>query len=451
VSLTRRHFLQCSAAFAAGFAGLHRLTGCIAPPDDAVGFRYGPLRPDPENVFELPEGFRYTIFSRVGEEMDDGLLVPGKHDGMAAFPGPDGRTILVRNHENEPHWQHLSAFGPNLERLSKIDRSRLYDAGRGRKPGLGGTTTLVFDTRTQRLERHFLSLAGTTRNCAGGPTPWGTWLTCEEDVTRASGSHEKDHGYVFEVPASPEIALADPIPIKAMGRFYHEAVAIDPLSGIVYLSEDRHDGLLYRYTPRTPGRLLDGGRLQALAIVERPSFDTRNWDSPAVRPGDVLPVEWIDLDDIESPKDDLRDRGFKAGAARFARTEGMWAAPNAIYFCCTNGGVARRGQIWKLTPNTRTDRPEELTLFIEPNDRSVMDMCDNITVAPWGDLVVCEDCGGINRLLGVTPEGEAYTIGRTATASSELAGACFSPDGTTLFVNMQQDGLTLAITGPWRG
>lgn len=448
--------MQRSAAFAAGFAGLHRLAGCAAPPGGAAvaTARYGPLLPDPDGVFELPKGFRYTIISRVGEEMDDGLLVPGLHDGMAAFPGEGGegggRTILVRNHELEPQWQHLSAFGPKLERLARIDPARLYDAGRGRKPALGGTTTLVFDTRTQRLERHFLSLAGTTRNCAGGPTPWGTWLTCEEDVTRASGSHEKDHGYVFEVPASAEIALADPAPIRAMGRFYHEAVAVDPLTGIVYLSEDRHDGLLYRYTPRTPGRLAEGGRLQALAVSGRPSLDTRNWGSATVRPGEPLPVEWIDLDDIDSPKDDLRDRGFAAGAARFARGEGMWAAPNSIYFCCTNGGSAKRGQIWRLSPNSRGDRPEELALFIEPNDRDVMDMCDNVTVAPWGDLVVCEDGGGANRLLGVTPEGRAYTIGRTASSRSELAGATFAPDGTTLFVNMQQAGLTLAITGPWR-
>src|SRR5690606_30111988 len=102
--------------------------------------------------------FRATIFSRTGEEMADGLLVPGMHDGMAAFPGPNGRTLLVRNHELESHQVEWSPFGADHGRLDRIARSKVYDLGHGVAPNLGGTTTLVFDTRTQQLEAHFLSL-----------------------------------------------------------------------------------------------------------------------------------------------------------------------------------------------------------------------------------------------------------------------------------------------------
>ena len=111
--------------------------------------------------------------------------------------------------------------------------------GSGELPCLGGTTTLVYDTRTQTLEKHFLSLIGTIRNCAGGLTPWNTWITCEETMQKAEGTYDADHGYNFEVPASADIGLADPIPLKAMGRFNHEAVAVDPKTGIVYETEDR--------------------------------------------------------------------------------------------------------------------------------------------------------------------------------------------------------------------
>ena len=233
--------------------------------------------PSANQLLDLPEGFIARAFSRTGEKMDDGLWVPGGHDGMAAFPGPNGKTLLVRNHELQATSKNVGPFGWNNEKLEPAAIDKFYDAGSGELPCLGGTTTLVYDTRTQTLEQHSLSLIGTIRNCAGGLTPWGTWLTCEETIQKAEETYEVEHGYNFEVPASTDIKLADPIPLKAMGRFNHEAVAVDPRSGIVYQTEDRSDGLIYRFIPDKPGELAAGGKLQALKIRGIKEADTRNW------------------------------------------------------------------------------------------------------------------------------------------------------------------------------
>jgi secreted PhoX family phosphatase len=318
----------------------------------------------------------------------------------------------------------------------------MYDPGKA-APSLGGTSTVVYDTKKQKVVRQFLSLAGTLRNCAGGPTPWDSWVTCEESVEKAGKLCAMDHGWCFEVPATDQPKLADPIPLKGMGRFNHEAIAVDPETGYVYETEDRHDGLIYRFLPKVAGKLAQGGKLQALVAKGKKSLDTRNWEKTTVRLGEKIAVTWMDVDDVESPKDDLRFRGFAAGAARFARGEGMWYGNNGIYFTCTNGGKKKYGQVWKLTG-------DELELFAEPNDKDVVDNCDNLTVAPWGDVILCEDGGGKQYLVGVTPKGKFYKLARNSSGGSELAGATFSPDGTTLFVNVQHRGLTLAITGPWK-
>ena len=450
---SRRLFIKNATAISLGFTGLHTLLGC------ANNFtpRISPnLVADPNNILALPEGFSYQIISRAGQAMSDGFVLPARPDGMATFSGDDGLTILIRNHEIDTT-PNTGPFGNNNEQLPMIDASLLYDAGNMEAPALGGTTTLVYDTQKQVVVREFLSLVGTRRNCAGGPTPWNSWITCEETTVRAGGNVEQDHGYNFEVPATMNPTIAPPTPLKAMGRFNHEAVAVDPTSGIVYQTEDRHDGLIYRYIPDVPGTLAAGGTLQALTIIDQPSLDTRNWedDVPGVTTGQQLAVRWIDLEEIDAPEDDLRMRGFDRGAARFARGEGMWYGEGTIFFACTNGGSEKKGQIWKYTPgpaeatDAESQNPGTLELFIEPNDGAIVENADNLTVAPWGDLIVCEDGDGTQNLLRVTPQGQVIRFGTNMVSTSEFAGSTFSPDGSTLFVNIQVDGLTLAITGPW--
>jgi len=419
---------------------------------------FGPLLGDPDGIIALPEGFSYSVVSRRGERMSDGFFVPARHDGMATFPGPNGMTLLVRNHELTPRADPAeSAFGADLSLLDRLDRSRFYDPGTGGAPPFGGTTTLLFDTETQTLVSHHLSLAGTLVNCAGGPTPWGSWISCEEITERAGGELARDHGYNFEVRAGLDGLPVEPVPLTDMGRFIHEAIAVHLPTGIVYETEDVSDGLLYRFLPNARGDLARGGRLQALAIRGEPGFDTRNFEGRGVEPGVSMQVEWIDLDDVESPDNDLRYRGHMAGAARFARGEGIWYGDGEVFVACTNGGEARKGQIWRYRPSSdegtalESDRPATLELFIEPNDGTLIENADNLTVAPWGDLVACEDGTGVDHLVGVTPSGDIYKLARNLNGNGEFAGACFSPDGSTLFVNMQVDGWTLAITGPWGG
>ena len=315
------------------------------------------------------------------------------------------------------------------------------------------------------MEKEYLSLAGTEVNCAGGPTPWGSWLSCEEcfespglgwSVGRLV-SRERQHGYVFEVPSRHE-GLVEPVPIKAMGRFEHEAAAVHADTGIVYMTEDRRHSLLYRYIPDEPGRLLEGGRLQALAIIDRPSLMTHNWsDIPAIVADEPLQTFWIDLDDVDPVENDLRLRGAARGAATFARGEGLSTAGDRLVFTCTIGGPARLGQVFAYTPSEREGQddeqvaPGELRLIAEATEHSLLRNADNLTMAPWGDLIVCEDTSSHCGLVGIRPDGRQYQLADNAYSNSELAGACFAPDGKTLFVNIQYPGTTLAITGPFPG
>lgn len=483
MTISRRQFFERAAAASVGFAALRSsiasgaLTRLSMIPFDGP---YGPLVKDPRGICDLPRGFSYTLISATGEKMDDGLLVPGQHDGMAAFARADGKTVLVCNHEIEmPLHRRVSIFGEYDALAEKFPGERLYDRG---VLARGGTTTVIYDTRTRTVERKFLSLAGTTRNCAGGPTPWGSWITCEEDVSRVGqempGGYEQDHGYAFEVPALAEGPVATPVALKAMGRFRREAVAIDPRTGIVYQTEDIGDGLIYRFIPKVPGKLAEGGRLQALCSKVAKSLKTQNWGGDGWGPngaamipaGTRIPCSWIDLDEPEAPDDDLRKRGFKLGAAQFARAEGMWFGndqrdpamrdkPDAgeVFWACTDGGRARFGQIWRYKPSPKEGTPGEadspgiLELFIEPNDEQNLRNADNICVSPWGGLFICEDCGqDTQRLIAVTPKGECFPFASNSGSRTELAGVTAAPDGSALFVNFQSPGKTLAIHGPFK-
>ncbi len=301
-----------------------------------------------------------------------------------------------------------------------------------------------------------MSLASTERNCAGGVTPWGTWLTCEESNAKANGEFLADHGYVFEVKPTESPKLQPAKPYEHMGRFRREAVAVDPVTGIVYQTEDKGDGLFYRFIPKVPGQLDRGGRLQALMLAGQKGADTRNWKQMGSRfpAGEPIDVTWIDLEDVHAPEDDLRHRGFAAGAALFARGEGLWFGDGVFFFACTNGGPTLLGQIFKYTPaapdgSDGSSSTGTLELFIESTDDNVIRSADNLTIAPWGDLIVCEDRRTESHLRGITFDGKIYTIARNALNGTELAGACFAPDRSTMFVNLQKPGLTVAIDGPW--
>ncbi len=463
--MQRRKFLTQGSLVSLGFFGLRSYAEAIDISDDLsyddsdmARYGYGRLKKDPNKVLNLPEGFSYKIISQKGEKMSDGLIVPGLGDGMGTFKGknPD-QTIIVRNHEVSPKDLMNGGFGEDMDLLSKVSSKSFYDYGFGTMPCLGGTSTMIYNHKTQQVEKQWLSLAGTIRNCAGGTTPWGSWISCEESVLMSSKMLEQDHGYNFEVPASTDMKLYDPIPLKAMGRFNHEAVCVDPKTSIVYQTEDRPDGLIYRYVPDVSGQLSKGGRLQILAIKERASFDTRNWTTTGakkMKKGKKYDVHWLDIDNIESPFDDLRVRGKDIGAAVFARGEGIWFGDDELYFACTNGGKEAIGQIFRYTPSkfeaqgNESDAPGTLELFLEPNKSHVVENCDNLTIAANGDLVICED-RHTPRIIGITPEGKTYKIAKNVGYKSEFAGATFSPDGSTLFVNIQVPGLTLAITGPW--
>ena len=459
--MTRRSFLAKSGLVA---LGLFALESTLAGGDlisnltvDDEKDSYGPLIKDPEKIIDLPKGFSYRIISRAGERMSDGFYVPAYFDGMATFPGPDGLTFLMRNHEV---WGELpasrGAFGDKNQLMRKLERDLIYDRGIGGTTCLGAVTTIVYDARSQKVKSQFLSLAGTLAMCGGGVTSWNTWIACEEEFQSAGRKYARDHGYVFEVKPTVEPGITKPLPLKAMGRFIHEGVTIALQKSIIYQTEDQKDSLFYRFIPHRPKHLAEGGRLQCLAAIDRPRFDTRNWDKQRVSPGESLPVHWIDLDAVDSDRDDLRYRGYKQGAAIFARGEGICYSKGAVYFDCTIGGQTGTGQIWRyfLSAYEGTSREEELPgkleLCIEPNDKKIMEHPDQLTVAPWGDLLVCEDGRGEQFMLGITLQKRIYRFARNAMNESEFSGVCFSPDGSTMFLNILNPGITFAIAGPWK-
>ncbi|MBW4639910.1 MAG: PhoX family protein [Gloeocapsa sp. UFS-A4-WI-NPMV-4B04] len=442
--VSRREFVSLVGASAAGAVLVSPLKALYAREAQGQSIRsrgYGALRPDPNGLLDLPRGFQYRAFSRTGDMMSDGSLVPGDHDGMAAFAGPRDTTILIRNHELSPD----EVTKPKVK--APVDKQ--YDT-----LSRGGTTTLIVGS-DRKLIKDYASLAGTYRNCAGGRTPWGSWISCEETTATpatAPGSVLKMHGYNFEVPISAKSPV-DAIPLVAMGRFNHEAVAVDPKTGIVYETEDQRDGLFYRFIPNQLGKLSAGGVLEALKIKGRPQAKTFA-DFPVGKP---MQVEWVRIENPNPATDTVREEGFAKGAAQFTRGEGIWYGKGEFYFCCTNGGSVDPttgstnglGQVWRYVPG-RTNAGGTIELFVEPNNKSVLDSPDNIVVSPFGDLFICEDGDGEQFVVGVTPQGKLYHFARNAINDREFAGVCFSPGGRTMFVNIQDPGITFAIWGDWR-
>lgn len=451
--ISRRRFNQGAVAMA--LAGLSRhlyAASNSSLASQSVG--YGKLVDDPNGLLDLPHGFSYHVISERDRIMADGLPVPDCADGMGCLPIDNDRVALIRNHENSSGAG--VAFKDDKQAIANTS-PWAYDTDENGIALPGGTSTIIYNVKTEQVEREFMSLIGTVRNCSGGITPWNSWLTCEESVLTPTDKNKREHGYVFEVPATSQ-TLVPPQPIKAMGRFNHEAACVDPRTGIVYMTEDRNDSLLYRYIPNVKGNLAEGGQLQALAVVGQPQLDTRNWESRQISVGESVRTTWVNLTHVESPDDDLRIRGYQSGAALFARGEGIHWADDALYFCCTSGGKKKLGQIMRYTPSEKEGLDDEalapgtLSLFIESQSKASFNYGDNLTVAPDGHLIVCEDQYTTivdNHLKGVTPEGKTFDLARV-NIQTEPAGACFSPDGSTLFVNLYSPAKTLAIKGPWK-
>jgi secreted PhoX family phosphatase len=480
--LSRRTFLAgtvagtATAATAAGpFAGfLAGPAGASPVPQPALG----PVPDARDGIVRLwlPEGFSYRSFHDTESPvvLDDGTVLPGRHDGMAAFRGPRGGIVLVRNHEvNNPG----TPMG---------DPSRAYDS-----MAQGGTTTVEV-TRYGEVISAFTSLNGTQMNCSGGAMPWGSWITCEETVNGPDVGPDftgvsnvpltQPHGYVFEVPAGGQ---SNREPITSAGRFAHEAVAFDPFHGTLYLTEDNFEfpSGFYRYKPpRHPlltRSLGNGGRLQMLAVAGQPNADL----AAAQPPGATYRVRWVDIDDPdprfpytpgeEAPTSNdtainyVGDQGRAQGAARFSRLEGAVYDRGIVYFTATQGGGPAEpgpsdpvggwgngsGQIWAYDTFHR-----ELRLVYESPGPETLDLPDNVTASRRGTLVICEDSGGDNFIRGLSRHGAIWNLALNRLVSStgaprfgdEFAGATFSPDGHTLFVNIQASrGLTFAIWGPW--
>jgi secreted PhoX family phosphatase len=414
--LGRRHFVKGSLG-AAGAAAL--FSNLFARRASASS--YGDLVPDPEGILDLPEGFSYVILQTAGDDMSDGYVVPARGDGMACFEGADGNWSLMRNHEISAGDEASGAYGADAVPKEAYDPD-----------GYGGVTRVVIDPATGEVISSNLVLAGTVRNCAGGPSPWG-WLSCEENV-------EDNHGYVFACPENAE-GLIQAEPIIGFGRFNHEAAAVDPATLVTYLTEDRGDGCFYRHVPDSKNMPFEG-TLQALRIVDTDAFET----APLGKVGETFDIEWVDIENPNPDDDSMRYAAQASGASVFIRGEGLWFFDGEVYFSCTNGGPTGLGQIFRVIDNGDTGT---LELIAVSESGNVLDFPDNITVAPWGQLFIAEDGSGEQFVRFIDADGSICDFARNAVSDSELAGVCFSPDGTAMFVNIQEDGLTLMVTGPF--
>ena len=474
--LTRREAFKRTAAAAAGMSTANTILAMGAAGASARELAakpgYGrPVANPHAKALKLPRGFRYVRFGKAGSRMSDGLETPPCHDGMGAVAGAGSVCVLMRNHEG---------FGPG----KALGKAKAYDP-----VARGGVTASHFDTASGRLVAGALVLNGTDSNCNGGITPWGTWLSAEESTVGAHNGFEAEHGYVFEVPATATTPV-DPVPIKPMGRFVHEATPVDPRSGIVYETEDNgHPGDgFYRYIPNQAQNLLAGGALEMLAIEGMPNYDTVRHQ----KVGSALPCAWVSIDDpdpadAEKHPDAVYAQGSAKGAARFLGLEGAFYSGDSIYFTASEAGDAKKGQVWRYAPDLADLAKGTLTLLFESPSARKLDEPDSLTVSPRGGILLCEDGSGeeaphdVNFMRGLSPSGHVFDFARNErplvleeraieelqpfnkrywqkrrvarkgdiVGSSEFAGAVYSPDGRWLFVNIQYPGATYAITGPW--
>ena len=421
---------------------------------------YGELKPTADQngdmILALPKHFDYVTFSKTGEAFGGGLFVPRNHDGMACFDGRGDIVRLIRNHEvrNAAGDFTVGVNGPAHLR---------YDA-----KAAGGCMTLDFDTKRKRLVRQFISIGGTIVNCSGGWSLHNSgWLTCEESVSGVNNGFEKPHGYTFLVPASAD-STVPAVPLKAMGRFAKEAAVADG-RGIVYQTEDAgNNSGFYRFTPNDRHNLAAGGTLEMLAATGNPTAAMFTGQRVGVR----LPVHWVPIP-VPDPALEVAgtmscfQQGRAAGGAAFNRLEGIFRAHDgeSIYFLSTSGGAAARGQLWHYIPDEDGDT---LVMVFESPIGSVLDSPDNLCITPNGAMLFCEDDASndndthplaagitnVNRLIGLGLAGEPFEFAVNLQDDAEFAGACFSPDGEVLFVNLFGDanpgsGMTCAIWGPW--
>lgn len=493
MSATRRSLLAAGAVSAAG-VGL-AVTGAVpslAEASPAARFKghggpgngakanpmFPPLVDDPDGILALPEGFSYTVVTSAGEtSLREGPKTPSNHDGTAVFSDGRGRYKLIQNHE----------LGAGAALGVPHVHGTVYDPG---AVDAGGCTVISTDARGRNLGE-FVAISGTSTNCAGGPTPWGTWLTCEETETKAgaawsgngkSGTYQKDHGFVFEVFHDGRKL---PQPIKAFGRYAHEALAIDHKQQHVFLSEDASgpNGLFYRWTaprgfrmgPGLASRLGDtDGTLAAMQIVMPDGSvlpDVAYLTSAQL--GRPFPVRWKEVPDRLATTTSTRKQFADGEVTRGKKFEGVWATDKGVYvvnsFAFAEAdlpadAVPHDGMVWFYDFEEETIRlvsyfPHQETAESGATAKYdlVFDGPDNVTVTPWGSLILAEDGVGASHVLAATPYGPTQAIARNQfnigteaePAYSEFTGPTFSDDGKVLFVNIQTPGFTLAITGPW--
>lgn len=445
--INRRNFLSTALAAAGGafcFQGLvkrNELFGSreVSALENAESL-YGGLQPTAsantgEVFLSLPRGFQYNVIGKANEPIANGQTRPVLPDGMAAFEAGNN-WALIRNHE-------ISSFAGTG---GTVRGTVPYDSLAG-----GGTTTVFVDKQTRLPVDEFVSLSGTVRNCSGGRTPWNTWVSCEETTVGTSSGFAQRHGYCFEVPLSTQSPSTAPVALTQMGRFKHEAIAVDRRSGIVYLTEDNNPAGFYRFVPNVYGQLAAGGRLQMLVVTGHLNYDTRSGQNV----GAILPVEWVDIPEPNPPGAETNvsavfNQGFASGGAAFARLEGCFAESGKIYFTSTSGGNLSLGQVWEYRPRKTTSG--YLKLVFESPAASVLNMPDNICFGQNANLFVCEDNPTRNFVRVLSSDGALSNFAENIVPNfqnTEFTGSTFSPDRQTLFVNLQAPGITLAVWGNW--